>query len=138
MVAGVDTGQEDFRIRGIAGHLVEINHPIKNPARPNPVVDGFPGLFTGRGSIAGAPVGGERRAEDFDSVGMRAGDKLGQSEGERRSELGSRQCILTIARPRDRADVVDAFKNDQVADAALRQYIAVEAGERVLARSIAK
>ena len=61
---------------------------------------------------------------------MSADDELGQGESQGRSEFRSRQAVIGVASLRYGAYVVDSFKNDEIADAALRQHIAVEPGER--------
>ena len=127
MVAGIDVGGVDGGFGWIAHNLVEVDDAIEDAAGADPLIDGLAHLFAGGRRVAGSNVGGERGAKNLDVVGMGAGDELG--EGEDRILGGD--DVAGLARLGGVADVVDAFKNDEVADAALGEHIAIEAGDCV-------
>src|SRR5581483_2546279 len=76
VVAGIDVGQEDGGLGGIAGDFVEVDDAIEDAAGADPLVVCFANLLAGIGGIPGADIRSQRGAEDLDAVLVSAGDQL--------------------------------------------------------------
>jgi hypothetical protein len=103
----------------------------------DPCVDGLAvGLAEGAGVVeGGADVGRDGSSDDAERVGVGAGDYLRVC-----GEDAGNECVVVgggnFAMDGEAAEIVDAFKDDEVADAGLGEDIAIEAGERVWAEAV--
>ena len=91
--------------------------PSYSPLRADPRVQR---LALGLARLGRVRERRHRAAEDADAARVRAQDQLAMALDQPRRDVAA-------------ADVVDALEDDDVRDARLRQRVAVEAGERVLA-----
>src|SRR6185312_1520241 len=132
MVSGVVRGKKHGRFGGIAGDFVEVDDGVEGSAGTDPLIHRLANLLALRRGVAGTDVGSEGCADDFDSVGMGARNQLGEGEG----EVLRGDIVSGLERLGHMANVVDAFKDDDVFHSALREHVAVKTREGVWAGSI--
>ena len=136
VVSAVVGGEELVGMAGVADYGVEIEDGIE-VAGANPGVDGLAvGFAEGAGVVVGgADVGGDGGSEDAEAVGVGAGDDLligGKNAGNEGVVIGGGNFAVDG----EATEIVDAFKDDEVADAGLGEDIAIEAGESVGAKAV--
>ncbi len=125
VVAAVVGGEEGVGVGGVGGGVVEVDDAVEDFAGADEGVDGLAGGFAGGGHVAGAGVGGEGGADDLDAVGVGAFDELGEAG----DEVVGGDDVVGLSGVEGVADVVDAFKDDEVADGGLGEDVGVEARE---------
>src|SRR5438067_1597423 len=76
VVAGVVVRAQSTGMLGISEGSVKIYHPVKGPACANPLIDILPGCFSVSSVVIGTFIWRKRRAEDPDSMLVRAFDDL--------------------------------------------------------------
>ena len=125
VVAGVYGGTEDGGVGGVAGSFVEIDKAVEEGGGSDPLVDGFADLVAGGAGVAGAHVGGDGGADDFEAVGVGPGDELGEAG----DEVVGGDDVVGAGGIVGVADVVDGFEEDDVFDAGGGEDVGVKAGE---------
>ena len=137
VVAAVVGGEHAIGMGGVADDFVEIEDGVEVAGGEDPGVDGLAVGFGGGAGVVvvGADEGSDGGADDLDAVGVGAVDDLllgGEDAGDEGGVFGRRN----IAEAREPPEVVNGFKDDEPADAGLRDYVAVEAGEHVGAEAV--
>jgi len=127
VIAGVGGGGEDGGVGGVAGGFVEIDDSVEESGGADPLVDGLADGVAGGGGVAAAHVGGEGGSDDFEVVGVGAGDELGEAG----DEVVGGDDVVGLGGVVGVADVVDAFEEDDVLYAGGGKDVGVEAGEGV-------
>ena len=137
MIARIKRREQSIRMLRIACDHIEVDDRVKMPGRANPLVDCLAIRFAlgFRTRVLRADVRQNRRANRLDPMRMRPCDDL-------------RICTMipcTIAScssgetSSSRANVpriVHALQHDQLANARLRQHIAIEARQRIRAEAV--
>lgn len=127
MVAGVVERQEHAGVGGVGGGLVEVDDAVELIGGANPLIDGLAYGFAAGGLIFCTDEGSEGCSDDLDAVGVGAGGELAEADDE---VLGGDDVVWRSG-VGGVADVVDALKDDDVFDAGLGDYVAIEACEGV-------
>src|SRR6266849_7070032 len=137
MITTIKGGQQALRMFGVTGDLVEVDDFIKVSRSSDPFIYGLPISLAGwsRAVVARPGKGHDGRADDLDVIGVGARDHLFV-----RPDNPPNQCFMlsrrTLAFPREQTDVVDSFKNDQVAHPGLANYIILETGQCIRSQTI--
>ena len=123
MVAAVVLWRESEGMVTIDRGFVEIDGSVEDATCTNPRVDGLANLLALFCGITSTLVWGDGGGEDLDTVLVRASRKLAQA-------LFHILCCEVVVRQIwfvESADVIDTLKHDHIADAGLRDNIAIEA-----------
>src|SRR5215467_16036133 len=127
VIAGIVDWQKHFRVARIASRPVEVDHGIIRFARSDPLVERLALCFSDLGVISRTVERRQRCSKNLQPTRVRLLDKLLMASDE---VFGRRGRVLSGI-----ANVVDAFKHNDVRDAGLRQRVALETGERIDALS---
>ena len=92
------------------------------------MIHGLAYLFALLGKVSGAFVRREGSSDYLDAMLVGAGNELGKPL----FQIFGAQLVIGLVRVVERANVVDAFQQNEVFDPGLRKNISIEAGKRVL------
>ncbi len=137
MVATVIGGEEAVGLLGVANDGVEIDNGVEVAGGADPLINSYAVGFAERAGVVviRAGVGSDGGSDDAEGVGVGAGDNL-RVGGENALDEGGVPGRGDFGEAGEAADVVDAFKNDEPADAGGGEDIAIEAGEDVGAEAV--
>src|SRR5215467_12120769 len=120
-IAGIELWKQAIGMLRVARDFVEVDQRVEVPGRSNPLVDRLPVRLAARSWVVVLRTGKGKQgsANHLDSVRVRAGHDLLVG-----SDHAAHQRIVFIlgdlAIARERTQVVDSLKDNQVANARLR------------------
>jgi hypothetical protein len=137
VIAGIKCRKQAIGMFGISGDLVEVDHRIEVSGDSDPFVDRLPvRLIDGGGTIViRSYKGHDGGTDDLDVVSVSPRDHLLVS----RCDPPHLRFVFragSLARPGQQANVVDAFENDQTANAWLGDHIMIEARQGTRSQAI--
>src|SRR5262245_5295220 len=115
MIAGIELSPETLRLSGIPCRLIEVDHAVVHPARPDPLVERGSLGFSLDGITRRALEGRERASKNPDSARVGAFDHLPMSGNQIRGAW--RRIVHAVP------DIVDALQHDDVRDTGLFQNL---------------